>query len=91
MTGYRVYRGSSPYALTLLATVGDTTNYADTGAAPQLYFYAVHAFNGSGEGPASNLTGMIGKASTPTAMAMPMEAAAYGLLDSRPLGWSLRP
>jgi len=83
VSGYRIYRGASPYALSLLATVGDTSNYGDTSAAPQLYFYVVRAFNSSGEGPPSNITGMIGKASTST--------AAYGQLDPRALSWSLRP
>jgi hypothetical protein len=91
VTGYRVYRGSSPSALTLLFTLGNITNYLDASAAPQLYFYTVHAFNSSGEGPASNLTGMIGKAGTAAAAAMAAPTAPYGQLDPRALGWSLRP
>ncbi|MDQ6725662.1 MAG: fibronectin type III domain-containing protein [Actinomycetota bacterium] len=82
VTGYRIYRGTSPYALSPLATIGVTTSYSDLSAGPQLYFYAVHALNGSNEGPPSNLTGMIGKVMT--------AAAAYGQLDPAPVSWSPR-
>jgi len=62
VTSYRVYRGASPTALSLLTTVGPSTGHADTAAArATLYYYQVSAVNGSGEGPRSNITRMIGK------------------------------
>ncbi len=62
VAGYRVYRSTSPFALGLLASVGDVTRFADTTAARGvIYFYTVTAVNGAGEGPASNLNGMVGR------------------------------
>ncbi len=62
---YRVYRGTSPGIQTLLATVPGVLGYHDASAGRSLYFYRVTAVNAGGEGPSSNLTGMIGKAPTP--------------------------
>ena len=67
VTGYRVYRGASPYSLTPLTTLGDVAGYNDASAGATLYFYAVTAVNSAGESPQSNITGMIGKASTSAA------------------------
>jgi fibronectin type 3 domain-containing protein len=62
VTGYRVYRSTSPFALGFLAGVGNVTQYNDTTAAPGvLYYYTVTAVNSAGEGPASNLNRMVGK------------------------------
>ncbi len=69
VTGYRVYRGSSPYTQTLLATIGNVLGYADASALPTLYYYRVTAFNDAGEGPSSPLAGMIGKAATAAGVA----------------------
>ncbi len=68
VTGYRIYRGTSPSSQTLLATVGNVLGYADTSAGRLLYYYRVTAYNAAGEGPASNLTGMIGKVATSAGM-----------------------
>jgi len=86
VTGYNVYRGTSPYALSLLASTGNTTTFSDTSANPQLYYYTVRAFNAAGEGPASNLTGMVGRALT-SMSAM----SSYGQLERRTLSWSVHP
>ena len=64
VTGYRVYRGTSPHSQTLLAELSDVLGYNDATAGRALYFYRVTALNAAGEGPSSALTGMIGKAPT---------------------------
>ena len=64
VTGYRVYRGTTPYNTTLLAELPDVLGYNDATAGRALYFYRVTALNAAGEGPSSALTGMIGKAPT---------------------------
>ena len=64
VTGYRVYRGTSPYTMTLLAELPDVLGYNDASAGRALYFYRVTALNAAGEGPSSALTGMIGKEPT---------------------------
>ena len=64
VTGYRVYRGTSPYTLTLLAELPNVMGYNDTSAGRALYFYRVTALNRAGEGPGSAMTGMIGKEAT---------------------------
>jgi len=62
VTGYRVYRSTSPFALGHLASVGAVTGYADTSAARGvLYYYTVTAVNGAGEGPSSGLARMVGR------------------------------
>lgn len=65
VTGYHIYRGTSPYSQTLLATVGNVLGYNDLSAGPTMYFYRVTAYNSAGEGPSSPLTGMLGKAAAP--------------------------
>ena len=67
VTGYRVYRGTSPGNQTLLTTLPNVLTFNDASAGPILYYYRLTAFDGAGEGPASNLTGMIGKA-TPSGL-----------------------
>lgn len=74
VTGYRIYRGTSPYSQTFLAEVGNVLGFHDAAAGPALYFYRVSAFNAAGEGPSSALTGMIGKSGT---------AAGVGREDTR--------
>jgi hypothetical protein len=62
VTGYRLYRGtSSRDNLVLLTTVSaGTTNYLDMATTRGVaYYYQVSAVNGSGEGPRSNLTGIV--------------------------------
>src|SRR3954471_15980618 len=55
ITGYRLYRGISSGAETLLASVGNVTSYADTTAANGTrYFYRAVAVNSVGAGAQSN-------------------------------------
>ncbi len=56
VTGYRIYRGTSPFAM-LQVGRGLATGLTlhDTSATPGiLYYYVVRAVNAAGEGPASN-------------------------------------
>ena len=69
VTGYRIYRGTSPYSQTFLAQVGNVLGFADASAGPTLYYYRVTAFNAAGEGPSSSLTGMIGKSGSAAGVA----------------------
>jgi hypothetical protein len=82
VTGYRVYRGTSPYTLTLLVDLPNVMGYTDTSAGRALYFYRVTALNGAGEGPGSALTGMIGK--EPTAAGTVREDDDRRLIVSNP-------
>ena len=55
VTNYRVYRGASPGAATLLTTVGNALSFVDTGLTNGLtYYYRVSAVNSIGEGQLSN-------------------------------------
>ena len=69
VTGYRIYRGTSPYAQTLLAEVGNVLGFSDATAGRSLFYYRVTAFNAAGEGSSSALTGMIGKSGTAAGVA----------------------
>jgi len=52
ITGYEVYRGNSSGFEALLATLGNTTSYADTGLPNNsTRYYKVSAINAGGEGP----------------------------------------
>jgi len=56
LQGYRIYRGASDAALSLLATVGVQHEYTDAGAAAgETYRYQVAAFNKRGESARSAL------------------------------------
>ncbi len=62
VTGYRVYRGTSPFAMTQVASVGTVLTYGDTATVPgTLYYYVVRAVNAAGEGPASNYGRMVAR------------------------------
>jgi subtilase family serine protease len=55
ITSYRIYRGTSSGAETLLTSVSPTTSYSDTGVTSGItYYYEVTAVNVPGEGPRSN-------------------------------------
>jgi desulfoferrodoxin (superoxide reductase-like protein) len=55
VTGYMIYRGTSPGAVSLLTTVGNVLVYADTGLENnQTYYYKVSAVNAAGESVQSN-------------------------------------
>ncbi len=67
ITGYQVYRGTSPNPTTSVAQLGVQTSYPDTGLVNgTTYYYKVSALNANGEGPLS------GQAqATPTAVVPP--------------------
>ena len=55
ITGYKVFRGTTPGGGTLLTTTGVTNSYTDTTAANgTTYYYTVAAVNSAGTGTASN-------------------------------------
>ena len=73
ITGYKVYRGTSPGSESLLPTIADhrSTTYTDTTAANgTTYYYKVTAVNALGEGPLSNEA-----SATPAAVVAPRRAA----------------
>ncbi len=52
LLGYRLFRGASPGAETLLAELGDVSSYTDSGLTNnRTYYYKINAFNSMGEGP----------------------------------------
>lgn len=54
ITGYKIYRGTSPSSETLLVTVGNVLNYTDSGLTNgQTYYYEIVAMNGAGNGSKS--------------------------------------
>ncbi len=54
VTGYRLYRGTSPGTEQLLASVGPSGSYADAGLTNGVtYYYKLSALNAVGEGPLS--------------------------------------
>ena len=62
LTGYRIYRGTSPGNESFLQSVGTTTTFVDSGLTNGLaYYYKVSAENAVGEGPLSS-----GTQATPT-------------------------
>ncbi len=55
LTGYRVYRGTTPGNESFLQSVGTVTSFADSGLTNgQTYYYKVSAVNAVGEGPLSS-------------------------------------
>ena len=76
ISNYRVYRGTSPGAVSFHANAGTTTSYADTSVSNgTTYYYKVSAENGNGEGPLSNEAN-----ATPTDLVAP--AAPLVALDT---------
>ena len=66
LTGYKLYRGTSSGAETLLATLGTATTYTDTGLTNgNTYFYKLAAANAAGDSALSNEVSAI-PATTPT-------------------------
>jgi fibronectin type 3 domain-containing protein len=60
ITGYRLYRGSSPSSTTLLISLGNVTSYKDTTTSRgATYYYAVSAVNVIGPGPISPAGGPV--------------------------------
>jgi subtilisin family serine protease/fibronectin type 3 domain-containing protein len=54
ITGYKLYRGTTPGGEALLVTLGNLTSYADTAVTNgTTYYYKVSAINGVGEGAQS--------------------------------------
>ncbi len=57
IAGYKIYRGTSPSSLELIATIGNTTSYTDrTVAAGQIFYYQVTAVNSDGKESPSSTT-----------------------------------
>ena len=55
VTNYRVYRGNTSGALTMIAELGNVLTYQDDDVVPgATYYYKVTAVNDQGEGPFSN-------------------------------------
>jgi hypothetical protein len=76
ITGYRVYRGTSPGGETFLQSVGPVTSFQDTTVSNgTTYYYQVSAENGAGEGPRSNEA-----SATPADLDFPIEPLP--ILDS---------
>jgi hypothetical protein len=90
VTGYRVYRGTSPYSQTLLATTGNVLGYHDATAGPAIFYYRVAAYNAAGEGPPSALAGMIGKTAAPSGVVRD-GGSPYGIPSRQPQSaWGVR-
>ena len=70
ITGYRIYRGTSPGGEIFLQSVDDSlTSFPDTGLTNgQTYYYKVSAENANGEGPLSNEA-----SATPSGLVPPLE------------------
>ena len=68
VSGYRIYRDTSPNPTTALADVGLVTSLADSGLVNgQTYYYKVSALNANGEGSLSNQA-----SATPAALVLPV-------------------
>ena len=69
ISGYRIYRGTSPNPSGVLTTVGVQTSYTDTSATNgTTYYYKVSALNANGESPLSNQS-----SATPSGLVTPVE------------------
>ncbi len=67
ITGYKVYRGTSPGGESLLTTLGNVLSYVDTAVTNgQTYYYKVSAVNQKGDSPQSDGASAI-PATTPSA------------------------
>lgn len=77
ITGYRVYRGTSPANLAFLAATGNVTTYTDSTAANgTTYSYAVTAVNAAGESELSDVQSATPAATAPSAP--PLNGASAG-------------
>jgi fibronectin type 3 domain-containing protein len=86
VTTYKIYRGTSSGAETLLTSVGNVTSYQDTAVANGTrYYYKVAAVNSVGEGPQSaEASATPAAASVPSA---PMSLTANARRHSITLSW----
>lgn len=81
ITGYKVYRGTSSPASTLIATLGNSTTYVDTNVTGgTTYYYRVTAINALGESAYSNEAN-----TTPSAPQSGTAITGYGWSDT--IGW----
>ncbi|NJD29578.1 MAG: hypothetical protein FIA92_14970, partial [Chloroflexi bacterium] len=85
VTGYKVYRGTSPGTGTLRATLGTVLSYSDTSLTNgTTYYYTIRALNPAGEGPSS--------AETPAKPfgppGAPRSPVAVGRPGSVAIGWT---
>ncbi len=88
VTGYRVYRGTSSGAETLLTTLGNVTGYTDGSASNgTTYYYKVSAVNSVGEGALSNERSATPAAAATVPGAPSLVSAAAGS-GSVTLAWS---
>ena len=63
VSGYRIYRGTSPNPTTAIAVVGVPPSFEDSGLVNgTTYYYKVSALNANGEGPPSNEASAIPRA-----------------------------
>ena len=85
ISGYRIYRGAASGAETLLATVGNVSQYTDANAARgQTYYYKVSAVNAAGESARSNER----SATAWTVPGAPTLTAVQAGKDGVTLGWN---
>ena len=77
ITGFKIYRGTSPGGESLLATVGSIHSYTDAGLTNDVtYFYQLSAVNAVGEGQRSN------EVSATTTAYLPLQVSASGNLTT---------
>ena len=86
ITGYKVYRGLTSTAMSVIATLGNVTAYVDnTVVNNTLYYYKVTALNQVGESAASSTVSVTPK--PPTVPSVPQTFKATGLAPGIKLTW----
>jgi hypothetical protein len=79
VTGYKIYRGTSPGGETLLITLGDVLTYTDHGLTKGVtYYYKVSAVNSVGEGTKSKEVAAVVKATITVPSAPTLKLAMTG-------------
>jgi subtilisin family serine protease len=85
VTGYDVYRGTSPGAESLLTTLGPVTSFDDTTVTNETtYYYEVSAVNGAGEGTRSAEVSVTPTGVTPPTTPLPT-LDGFDRADENPL------
>ncbi|MEM3342043.1 MAG: fibronectin type III domain-containing protein, partial [Thermoplasmata archaeon] len=88
VTGYRIYRGTSEWSLTLINETGNTTSYLDNDLTNGVrYYYRVSALNARGEGTSTQVISAV-PCTVPSA---PREVAAVAQSGQNPsirISWS---
>ena len=81
ITGYNVYKGTSPGGETLRVNLGNVSSYTEVGLDNgQTYYYQVSAANGAGEGPLSNEVSVTPR-TVPTAPSITSATPGNGTMD----------